>query len=240
MPTPEPAPPAIPAGTALLRLLAWLSPAFPIGGFSYSHGLETAVDRGLVASAADLAGWIDHLLAHGSAAADAVLLCHAWRAEATGDQALADAVIDLADAARPTAELALESRAQGEAFLNAWQDGWPGPALDRYRAKLARRDRPPAHAPAVGVAAAAAGIGLAAAVAAYLQAFAAGLTAAGVKLIPLGQRAGLRVQASCEPAVLAAAASAQTRPLTDLATAAWVADWTSAAHETQYTRLFRS
>jgi urease accessory protein len=243
MPATTPNAEAAPAASdpvRLVRLLTWLSPAFPIGGFAYSHGLETAVATGLVTTAEDLAAWIATLIAHGSARADALLLCHAWRAEQTDDETLAAAVASLADASRATAELALEAHAQGEAFLAAVAAGWPDPAFDRYRALLGRIDRPPAHACVVGVAAAAAGIALEAAVAAWLQAFAAGLVAAGVKLIPLGQRDGLRVQAGLEPAILAAARRAPSLSLAEIGTATWVADWTSAAHETQYTRLFRS
>lgn len=228
------------APARLLRLAAWLSPAFPIGGFSYSHGLETAVAAGLVTSEDALRDWIRTLLAAGSGRTDAILLCHAWRAERSGDAALAAEVAALAEASRATAELALEAGDQGAAFLAALGDGWPDPAIARYRAELAALGRAPSHAAAVGTAAAAAGIALAPALALWLQGFALGLIAAGVKLIPLGQRAALRLQASLEPAILAAAAAATAAPLADLGSATWVADWTSAAHETLYTRLFRS
>lgn len=224
----------------LLRLVAWLSPALPTGGFAYSHGLETAVAAGLVTSAGQLRDWIATTLSDGGGRSDAILLCHAWRAARDGDQALADRVAALADACRATHELALESRAQGEAFLVAVAEGWALPAIDRYRARLAELGRPPAYAAAVGVVTQAAGIALGDAVLAWLQAFAGSLLAAGIKLIPLGQRAGLVVQARLEPVILAAAAAAEQQRLDDLATAAWVADWASAAHETDYTRLFRS
>jgi urease accessory protein len=225
---------------ALCRLLAWLSPAFPVGGYSYSHGLEAAVEAGLVANADDLGDWLTTVMTSGGARIDAILLAEAWRAEATGDSNRAEIAAILADACRATAELALESRAQGQAFLDAVAAGWRHPAIERYQALLDRIDRPPAYACAVGVAAAAAAIPLDAALVAWLQTFAANGVSAGVKLIPLGQRAGLAALARLEPVVLAVAAEAAALSPAEIAASALIADWASAAHETLYTRLFRS
>ncbi|MFO1154046.1 MAG: urease accessory protein UreF [Rhodospirillales bacterium] len=220
--------------------MTWLSPAFPVGGFSYSHGLELAVDAGLVGNAHDLAEWTAMLLTVGSGRVDAILLSHAWRAERDGDDAAAAETATLADACRGTAELALESRAQGEAFLAAVRDGWPDPALDAYAQLLARIGRPPAYACVVGVAAAIADIPEHVVRVAFLHAFAAAMVTAGVKLIPLGQRAGLAVLAGLEPAILTTARAAGESSLGDIASSTWMIDWASAAHESLYTRLFRS
>ena len=225
---------------ALCRLLTWLSPAFPVGGFSYSHGLEAAVEAGFVRSADDLADWLTTVLTAGGGRVDAILLAEAWRAERAGDAGRAEAVAALADACRSTKELAIESRAQGKAFLDAVIAAWPDPAFSRYRALLARIDRPPAYATAVGVAAAAATIPLDSVLVAWLQAFTANGVSAGIKLIPLGQRAGIAVLARLEPVILATAHEAGRQSLAALATSTWMADWASATHETQYTRLFRS
>jgi urease accessory protein len=231
--------PIIDAG-ALCRLLAWLSPAFPVGGFSYSHGLEFAVEAGLVSGAGDLREWVEAQLVLGSGRVDAILLTHAWRAEQAGDAARAAEIAALADACRATSELSLESRAQGEAFLSAVRCGWPDPAFDAYAQLLADIDRPPAYACVVGVAAAVAGISEDAVRVAYLQAFAATVVSAGIKLIPLGQRAWLTVLAALEPAILATAREGGERCLDDIATSTWMVEWASAAHATQHTRLFRS
>lgn len=236
-------PPSLPPNLTdggLCRLLTWLSPSFPVGAFSYSHGIEFAVDAGLVTSADDLRAWIEAILRHGSGRMDAILLAHAWQAEREGDRQRAITVAEWADASRGTAELALESRAQGQAFLDALDAAAPHPRLATYRALLAAIDRPPAYACVVGLAAAAHGIALAPTAIAYLQAFTANLVSAGVRLIPLGQRAGLGVLAALEPAVIAVAAAAPGCALDDIATATWIADWASSRHETQYTRLFRS
>ena len=227
-------------GGGLCRLLTWLSPSFPVGAFSYSHGIEFAVEAGLVTTADDLRGWIETVLRYGSGRMDAILLAHAWQAEREEDRVLAIAVAEWADACRGTAELGLERRAQGRAFLDAIDAAAPHPRLADHRALLATIDRPPAYACVVGVAAAVHGIALAPTAIAHLQAFTANLVSAGVRLIPLGQRAGLSVLAALEPAVIAVAATAPGCTLDDITTATWIADWASAGHETQYTRLFRS
>ena len=236
---PLPVPPSL-TDRGLCRLLTWLSPSFPVGAFSYSHGIEAAVDAGLVVTADDLRRWIETVLRHGSGWMDAIFLVHAWQAECNEDRDRAITVAEWADACRGTAELALESRAQGQAFLDALDAAAPHTRLASYRELLTAIDRPPAYACVVGIAAAVHGIALMPTVLAYLQAFAANLVSAGVRLIPLGQRAGLAVLAALEPAVLAVAAAAPTCSLDDISTASWIADWASARHETQYTRLFRS
>src|SRR3954453_14169341 len=95
---------------ALYRLLAWLSPAYPIGGFSYSHGLEWAVEAGLVRDRATLVDWIKGILRHGAGRIDGALLAAAWRAARQDDAAALDAIAELAAAWRGSAETALESR----------------------------------------------------------------------------------------------------------------------------------
>lgn len=227
-------------GNGVCRLLAWLSPAFPVGAFSYSHGLEFAVEAELVTSAVQLHDWIDGVLCHGSGRADAILLAEAWRAERDDDRERATATAELADACRGAAELTLESRAQGKAFLDALDAGWPHPRLATYRQLLTELERPAAYPCVVGVAAAATGIALLPILIGYLQAFAANLVSAGVRLIPLGQRAGLGVLAALEPSIIAVATATPDRSLDDVATSTWMVDWSSARHETQHTRLFRS
>jgi len=95
---------------SLLRLLTWLSPAFPTGGFAYSHGLEWSVEVGDIATEAALIGWVRDTLAHGALWSDAILLRHAHRGEDAG------ALAALGVALSPASERRLESNAQGAAF----------------------------------------------------------------------------------------------------------------------------
>ncbi|HYM29772.1 MAG TPA: urease accessory protein UreF [Candidatus Cybelea sp.] len=223
---------------SLFRLLAWMSPAFPTGAFSYSHGIEQAVELGLVSDKASLVGWITAAMRQGAGRVDAALLAAAWNAAARGDGAALADTIELSAAWRGSAELALESESQGAAFLAATRTAWPAPAIDRLTAETQTgRIMLPV---AVGVAAAAHGIPLERILLGYLQAFAANLVSAGVRLIPLGQTAGQQALAAIEASVSDAVADALGTPLDQIGTAAPMIDICSMRHEIQYTRLFRS
>jgi urease accessory protein len=222
---------------ALYRLLAWLSPAYPVGAFSYSHGLEWAVEEGDVRDAESLHCWLIDILRHGVGRNDAILFAHAHRAAASDDEVALGEIVELALALSPSRERHLETTAQGNAFLKATRDAWPCAALDRL-ARTAPGDIP--YPVAIAVAAAGHGIALEPALAPYLQAFIANLVSAGVRLVPLGQTAGLRVLAALETEVTAAAAAANAAPLDAVGGAAIRADLASMRHETQHTRLFRS
>ena len=218
----------------MARLMTWLSPAFPVGGFSYSHGLEWVVETREVRSAATLSAWIRDLLTHGAPKTDLIFLAEAWRAVVAGDtQRLAD-VRELAAAFVPSAERRLETIAQGNAFVLAARAVWPNPALE------ALQSREIAYPVAVGAAAAAHGLDLPLTARCFAQAFVANVVSAGVRLVPLGQTDGLRVIAELERAVGETVGHALAAGLDDIGGAAVAADIGSMLHETQYTRLFRS
>jgi urease accessory protein len=221
----------------LYRLMAWLSPAFPVGAFSYSSGIEWVVEAGDIKDAATLKDWLAVILAEGGGFCDAVLFAHAYGAAADGDGKALRSVAELAAAFAPSKERHLETTAQGNAFVAAVRAAWPCPAIDRLKQVWAG---PVAYPVAVAVAAAGHGIALEPALAAYLQAVAANWVSAGVRLIPLGQSDGQRVLAALEAVVAAAARRALSIKLDDLGSSAFRADLASARHETQYTRLFRS
>jgi len=217
--------------------MAWLSPAFPVGAFSYSSGIEWAVETGDIADEASLQAWLMVTLAQGGGFCDAVLFAQAHRAIRNNDDKALHEVAELAAAFAPSKERHLETTAQGNAFVEAARAAWPCDALDKLKAVW---DGPVAYPVAVAVTAAGHGIALEPALAAYLQALAANWVSAGVRLIPLGQTQGLRVLAALEAAVTATAARARAAKLDDIGSSALRADLASARHETQYTRLFRS
>lgn len=226
---------------ALFRLMAWLSPAFPVGAFSYSSGIEWAVEAGDITDEATLQSWLGVMLSEGGGFCDAVLFAQAHRAIlgaalGDGDKALYD-IAELAAAFAPSKERHLETTAQGNAFVEAARAAWGCEAIERLKSIW---DGPVAYPVAVAVASACHGIALEPSLAAYLQAVAANWVSAGVRLIPLGQTQGLRVLAALEPAVAATAQRALLAKLDDIGSAAFRADLASARHETQYTRLFRS
>ena len=216
--------------------MIWLSPAYPVGGYSYSHGLEWTVEAGKVSDAATLGVWIEDVLAHGAGRSDAIFLAEAWRALSAGDAGALERAAELAAALAPSAERRLETMAQGTAFLAATLAAWPKPELEA----LAAEGREVAYPIAVGAAAAAHGLPLVETAQAFAQAFAANLVSAGVRLIPLGQSDGLRVLARLEPLIPRIVAGALGASLDDVGGAAIAADIASMRHETQYTRLFRS
>jgi urease accessory protein len=216
--------------------MIWLSPAYPVGAYSYSHGLEWIVEAGQVRDVETLVAWIDDLLAHGAARSDVIFLAETWRALAAGDMGLLEEVAELAAAFAPSAERRLETLAQGTAFLAATLAAWRKPELEA----LAANGRQVAYPVAVGASAAAHGLPLAETAHAYAQAFAANIVSAAVRLIPLGQSDGLRVLARLEPLVPRIVAAALACTLDDVGGAAVAADIASMRHETQYTRLFRS
>lgn len=212
----------------LQRLATWFSPSFPIGGFSYSHGLEAAFEAGLVTDRAALTEWLQGLLAFGSARNDAILFCEAYRAAPT----IAE-VAEIAAALSPSAELRAETLNQGEAFLRAIAQGWPALAPANPPQEMALPV-------ATGLVCASADIPLGASLLAYLHAFAANVVSAALRSMPIGQSDGLKVQASLEAQITETAAAARALSLDDLGAATPMLDWLSATHETQYSRLFRS
>jgi urease accessory protein len=222
---------------ALYRLMTWLSPSFPVGAFSYSSGIEWAVEAGDIHDAASLKQWLSAMLLDGAGFCDGVFLCHAWRAGSGRDDAALLEVAELAAAFTPSRERQLETTAQGRAFAEIARAAWPSAALER----LSRNwSGPLAYPVAVGTVAAGHGIALDLTLQAFLHAQAANWISAGVRLIPLGQTDSQRVLAALEGTVTAVAGRALNATLDQVGSATFRADLASMHHETQYTRLFRS
>lgn len=218
-------------------LLAWLSPAFPVGGYAYSHGLEQAVEDGDVKDEASLLVWLSDVLSLGFARNDAILLYAAHRAVTAGDLDALSAANELALAFAPTKELHLETSQQGRSFLDAVLAAWPTERLSAIAPALTGEV---AYPVAVGAAAAAHGLPARDTAAAFLVAISQALVSAAVRLAPVGQTAGARVVAALSPLAQSIAVEAEALGLDDLSSATFRLDLSSARHETQYTRLFRS
>jgi urease accessory protein len=225
---------------ALLRMQSWLSPAFPTGAYSYSHGLEWAVEAGHVHDRESLVDWLEADLCYGSGRNEAIFFSEAWRHARDDDRTKLLECAELAAAFRGTSELALESSQQGAACLATLRNAWPDQVLDWLSDTLRERRIEPALAVVLGVRSARQDIPAELALPAFLQSYIANLVMAGVRLIPLGQTQGQLVVAELERAVLTASAHAQDAAIDDLGSAAFMVDLASMAHETQYTRLCRS
>ncbi|MBV1700810.1 MAG: urease accessory protein UreF [Hyphomicrobiales bacterium] len=213
----------------LLQLLTWLSPAFPTGGFAYSNGLEWAVEAGDITDESGLGDWISDLLRHGSLWSDAIIMRKACRAPPSQWQELAEMALALC----PSHERRLETLAQGAAFRLAAAP-WPCPALEGWA------QTPLPYPVAVGLLAGAHDMVEDQALVAFLHAATANLVSAGVRLIPLGQTSGLRIQRRIESEILRMVEGTQNATLDDCGGLAWRSEIASMNHETQTTRLFRS
>jgi urease accessory protein len=243
MTTSEPAPADAGSGmnadeaAALYRLMTWLSPSFPVGAFSYSSGIEWAVEAGDISDASSLRDWLAAMLADGSGFCDGVFLAQVHRAASLRDGATLRELAELAAAFVPSRERQLETTTQGRAFIDIARAAWTCDGLDQLISSCGGAIVYPV---AVGLVSAAHEIPLAPAMHAFLHALVSNWISAGSRLVPLGQTDSQRILAALEPVVVATASRALEAPLDDLGSAIFRADLASQRHETQYTRLFRS
>jgi urease accessory protein len=221
----------------LERLLIWFSPAFPIGAFSFSHGLEWAVEAGDITDRESLQHWLVALLDQGSGWSDAVLFSVAHRTTTEANTKRLSEVAELAVALQPSKERRLEATMQGDAFVKAVETGWTNAGL----AFLRQSTEPPyALSVAAGCAATTVNVPRETAISAFLTCFAQNLVSAAIRLAPIGQSDGLRVIAALEPVIASNAKRAAKASLKEIGTVAFRSDIASMRHETQMTRLFRS
>jgi urease accessory protein len=214
----------------LQKLLTWLSPAFPVGAFAWSAGLETAIVDGRVHDRATTQHWIASNLAHGGLRTDAILLAHAHHCWA--DAAALAELADLCLALTPARERHDETSITGDAFASAAR-AWPSPVY-------ALLPQPCPYPIAVGAIACAHGIELSATLIAFLTATVHAQVSVAVRLVPIGQSDGLAIMATLEPFILARAELCQHAALDDIGTIAYAADIAQMRHETLPTRIFRS
>jgi urease accessory protein len=222
---------------ALYRLMTWLSPAFPVGAFAYSSGIEWAVEAGDINDAASLRDWLTAMLVDGSGYCDGVFLAQTHKAASARDDVTLREIAELAAAFVPSRERQLETSTQGRAFIDIARAAWSHDALD---ALVAACGGAIVYPTAVGLVSAAHKIPPAPAMHAFLHAVVSNWISAGARLVPLGQTDSQRILAALEPVVVATARRALIASLDDLGSATFRADLASLRHETQYTRLFRS
>ncbi len=210
---------------SLLILAQWFSPAFPIGAFSFSHGLEAMVQSGAVTEAAAFRGWIDTVLHHGAGRSDLILMAAAFRADSAAALQEVDAE---AQALAASAERLTETEEQGRSFVRTINQVWD-------------TELPPLCYPvAIGAAARACGLPLAPVAQMYLHALVSNLTSAAIRLVPLGQTEGQAIIRALAPLCETLSHSALEQPLDAIGNCAFLADIASMQHETQYSRMFRS
>lgn len=207
----------------LLTLTQWMSPAFPIGAFAYSHGLETAVADGSVSSPAVLQDWLTQVLKRGSGISDAVLLARALEPGAD-----LDVLADEARARAGSRERWVETFEQGRAFT------------ETVNALTGRSDPAVALPVAVGRVGQTLSLPAADVISVFLQAFASNLVSAAIRLIPIGQTDGQTVLHALNPIIGEVALRAIDTPLADVRIATFGAEVAAMRHETQDIRLFKT
>ncbi len=218
-------PMATPTDADILTLTQWLSPAYPVGGFAYSHGLEAAIDAGTVANSRDTEAWISDVLEHGSGWNDAVFVVAAFNAHDKEE------LINVDIAARAfcaTSERLMETELLGQAFGNVTKGVWE---LD-----LGQFTYPVS----IGRAARLQNLPLQLTTKMFLQAFASNLVACATRLVPLGQTDAQRLIRRLTQLCAQIAERAKKASLDELSSTAFLGDIAAMRHETQYSRIFRT
>jgi urease accessory protein len=209
----------------VLTLAQWLSPAFPVGAFAYSHGVETAIASGSIATADDLQGWLADVLEHGSGRNDCILLRAAYDCDSP---ATLEQVNETAVAVCASGERIFETRLQGSAFTQTTAAIWGGDTAELC------------YPVAVGATAAQMQLDVDLTAALFLHAFASNLVSAAVRAVPLGQTDGQKVLAALIPICDRIARETRNTTLDDLSSTAFLSDIAAMHHETLQPRIFRS
>ena len=205
----------------MMILQAWFSPAFPTGAFSYSHGIETAIQDRLITDGQSLKGWIAALLLYGSGRNDAIFLKSAYEGDEQANP-LCLALCASKERWQETTEL-------GQAFCRAVNNSYHTNLPDGL-----------AYPVAVGQAARTIGLDLGLTIQSYLQAFAANLISVGVRAIPIGQHAGQDCLVGLCPVIEESAAKAAETTLDEVGSAAMLSDLMAMKHEQSVPRIYRT
>ena len=205
----------------MMTLQTWFSPAFPTGAFSYSHGMESAIQDNLVKDADGLKNWVDSLLSHGSGRNDGLFLKAAYQGVAEANS-LCLALCGSKERLRETTEL-------GQAFSRVVRAS--------YNIKLPDQT---AYPVAIGMTAQQIGLDLTLTLQSYLQAFASNLISVGVRTIPIGQQAGQDCLIGLYPVIQNMTKQIKSGSLDELGTATFVSDLMAMKHEKCVPRIYRT
>lgn len=215
----------MPTENAILTLSQWFSPNYPIGAFTYSHGLEWAVTSEAVTDAASLKTWIEGVLHYGAGQADALFLAASYWASSRTEVVEIDLTLR---AFTPSAERLLETTAQGAAFCEATSHIW---CKDLHELT---------YPVAVGRAARLADLPLDLTSQMYLHAFASNIVMAATRLAPIGQTVAQKLIHELAPLCSEIAQQTESGDLEELSSTAFLSDIQAMQHETQHSRIFRT
>ncbi len=209
----------------LLTLTQWLSPAYPVGAFAYSHGLEQAVHSKWVNDGHTLCDWLTDVAEHGAGHADAIWVRLAYDCDTAEDVTLLNAEVR---AFASSLERVREAERQGQAFARVTSDVW-------------NMELPTLMFPvALGRAARLADLPIDAVITLYLQAFLGNLVSAAQRLMPLGQTAAQTVMSRLNTVCLETTKTTQGKTIDDVSSTAFLSDIAAMRHETLQPRIFQS
>ena len=219
----------------LLSLLQLTNSALPVGAYSYSEGLENLVEIGIINNVEKLKDWLIPELQFGAIRLEAWVMLQAYKAAKIGDMAALNYWNNWAFAARETEELRSQSWQMGKALSRLLQELQP--ELKSVFSQIGQNCN---YAIAFGIASSYWQINEHKAVMGYLHSWATNLIGAGVKLIPIGQTAGQKLLLDLHPRLVEISREIFNLNADNIGSCAWGLSLASMAHESQYTRLFRS
>ncbi|MBV8886911.1 MAG: urease accessory protein UreF [Chroococcidiopsidaceae cyanobacterium CP_BM_RX_35] len=226
---------------ALLCLLQLASPALPVGAYSYSEGLETLVENGTINSQLSLKHWLEQELCYGAIRLEAAVMLRAYHSARMGDAEVLRGWNHWLSATKETEELRQQSWQMGQSLMRLLQSMPPTDTPILSLESLAQVVGTPCNfAIAFGIAAADWNIDSLHSVLGYLHSWTTNLVTSGVKLIPLGQTSGQQLLLESQSHLIVAADEILALRDDDLMSCGWGLALSSMAHETQYSRLFRS
>ncbi|MDZ8053943.1 MAG: urease accessory protein UreF [Aulosira sp. ZfuVER01] len=221
--------------SCFLSILQLTSPALPVGAYSYSEGLETLVEQGVIANQQNLQEWLNSQLRYGAIRVEAAVMLRAYKSVKIGDL---EALIHWnrwLSAARETEELRNSSWQMGRSLIQLL-----GKLQPQILPITSSVGNPCNYAIAFGIAAAHWQVDVKAGLLGYLHSWASNLITAGVKLIPLGQTAGQQLLLDLQELLSTTAVEILALEDDELSCCTWGLSLASMQHETLYTRLFRS
>jgi urease accessory protein len=219
----------------LLRLLQLASPLLPVGGYSYSEGLESLVSQGIITDRSTFAAWIDRELHVGAIRIETAVMDRAYLAGIALDEQRLQYWNHWLSAARETEELREQSWQMGGSLIKLAIELTP-----EIRGLISSVELPCNYAIAFGITAQYWRIDREVTIAAYLHSWVTNLIGAGVKLIPLGQTAGQQLLWQLQAEIDRLSLTIPTLDDKDLYACSWGLALASMQHETLYSRLFRS
>lgn len=218
----------------VLNLLQLVSPALPVGAYTYSEGLETLVEWGTISNNHTLKHWLEQELSYGAIRTEAAVMLRAYRATVLSDKKALIYWNNWLSAARETSELRASSWQMGQSLMRLLL------AIKPVETQSIWLEGECNYAISLGIAAALEQIAPKPLILGYLHSWATNLITAGVKLIPLGQTAGQILLHELHANISDAATEIINLQDDELSSCSWGLSLASMAHETQYTRLFRS